>query len=413
MFDQIALYLTQATASDFFAGGLVLGCLGLFLRSAQLGLLAAQRLLARRCIARLTVDNRSHAYRQIYAWLENSRVLAHVRQVRVTDLRDGRGPRFGPEPGTHWFRLGGVICRFERAISDRRQVGQGQSSRMEETLTLSILGGGLATIHQWLDQGAHLLANAEAKGPEVYVLDDGYWESLGHVSGRPLASVITEDDRLDLLASDLRHFLASEDWYLQRGVPWRRGYLLYGPPGTGKSSAIRALASELRLAVASIDLGRPGLTDDGLVRAFNQAPQRALITLEDVDALFRQREVGAKAAGISFSGLLNAIDGVGAQEGRALIMTTNHIERLDPALIRPGRADLHVELGRVGAVAAGRLFARFFPNDPQMAESFVRRLGAARFTPAELQGWLLANAHDPAQAAQAEGLLQRALLAAA
>jgi chaperone BCS1 len=413
MFDQVLLYLTQATTSDFFAGGLVLGCLGLALRLGQGLFNTVRKTFARRFIARLTVDNRSLAYRQLYAWLDQSQVLSHVRQVRITDLRDGRGPRFGPEPGSHWFRHGRVICRFHRAISDRRQVGQGQSSRMEETLTLSAYGVGLGVIHAWLGQGAVLMAQAEAKGPEVHVLDDGYWDSLGHVSGRKLDSVIAEDDRLEHLAADMRHFLESADWYHQRGVPWRRGYLLYGPPGTGKSSVIRALASELKLAVASIDLGKPGLTDDGLVRAFNQAPERALITLEDVDALFRQREAEAKTAGISFSGLLNAIDGVGAQEGRALIMTTNHIERLDPALIRPGRADLHVELGRVGAAAAGRLFARFFPDEAGACAAFVRRLGAEKFTPAELQGWLMAHANDPVRAAQAEGLLQKALLAAA
>ena len=58
--------------------------------------------------------------------------------------------------------------------------------------------------------------------------------------------------------------------------------------------------------------------------------------LEDVDAIFVERKAQSEKGGVTFSGLLNAIDGVASQEGRIFIMTTNHIEKLDPALIRPG-----------------------------------------------------------------------------
>ena len=123
-----------------------------------------------------------------------------------------------------------------------------------------------------------------------------------------------------------------------------------------------------------------------------------------MDAVFAQRERGEKRSGVSFSGLLNAIDGVAAQEGRALVMTTNHKEKLDPALIRPGRADVHTELGFVGAATARRLFERFFPGERDLAETFEQRLGDQRHSPAPIQGWLLANSADPEAAAQASGV---------
>ena len=200
----------------------------------------------------------------------------------------------------------------------------------------------------------------------------------------------------------------ARDWYAARGVPWRRGYLFHGPPGTGKSSLIRALASELALDIASLDIGRSTLTDDDLREAMIGAPDKALIAIEDVDAVFTRRGHGEKPAGVSFSGLLNAIDGYAAQEGRALVMTTNHRERLDPALIRPGRVDVHVELGLVGAGTARRLFDRFFPREPDLARAFEAALNDRRLSPAEIQGWLLANSSDPQAAARADNLLPRA-----
>ena len=126
--------------------------------------------------------------------------------------------------------------------------------------------------------------------------------------------------------------------------------------------------------------------------------------IEDIDAVFTARENGDRATGVSFSGLLNAIDGVAAQEGRALFMTTNHVEQLDPALTRAGRADVHVELGLVGPAAARTLFLRFFPSEDVQADRFAASLGEGRFAPAALQGWLLSNATDASAAASAAGL---------
>ncbi|MEH6741221.1 MAG: hypothetical protein V7695_22115, partial [Sulfitobacter sp.] len=86
------------------------------------------------------------------------------------------------------------------------------------------------------------------------------------------------------------------------------------------------------------------------------------------------------------------------------IMTTNHKDKLDPALIRPGRADVHTELGLVNAKTARQLFDRFFPNEALLAEQFQESLGSQKTSPAEIQGWLLANSSDPSKAALATGL---------
>ena len=262
----------------------------------------------------------------------------------------------------------------------------------------------------WIDAGRIIAKNKDRVGPGLHILKGDYWDSVGDIPRRPLDTVLVDDDRIERLVADMRWFYSAQDWYVQRGVPWRRGYLLYGPPGTGKSSLIRALASELSLDIASLDVGRMGLSDDDLRDAMMEAPMKALIAIEDIDAVFVKRDGGEKRSGVSFSGLLNAIDGVAAQEGRALIMTTNHKDKLDPALIRDGRADVHMELGCVNAETAGRLFKRFFPDELKHCERFKVSLEDAFVNPSAVQGWLLSNSGDVERAASAEGLLSRLAL---
>jgi chaperone BCS1 len=104
----------------------------------------------------------------------------------------------------------------------------------------------------------------------------------------------------------------------------------------------------MKLSICYLNLSGDSLDDDGLCRALNDAPAQSIILLEDIDGIFTAREEVNKHSRrrrrVTFAGLLNALDGVRSQEGRILFMTTNHKEKLDPALLRPGRCDVHVKL---------------------------------------------------------------------
>jgi chaperone BCS1 len=184
--------------------------------------------------------------------------------------------------------------------------------------------------------------------------------------------------------ADVRDFLASAQWYYDRGIPYRRGYLLYGPPGTGKSSFIQALAGELDYDIAILNLSERGLTDDRLNHLLTIIPARTLVLLEDVDAAFanRRRQTdadGYQGANVTFSGLLNALDGVASSEERILFLTTNHVERLDEALVRPGRVDLTVRLDEATRYQVERLWDRFYGDLEDSAsyrKSFCRKLSS-------------------------------------
>lgn len=400
-------FLTNAMQSDFFAGGLALGAFGIAAAALRVSLTRLHRLIMRRIWVSLTFDNRSNSYRYFCIWMEDTGVLRHAKQARVTDASWSRGHGgYAPAPGRHWFIRNGQLCHLQREISDRTKIGAGHQQRPMETLTVTVLLGRISTITGWINEGREAFKTKDRIGPALYLLKGDYWDSIGDIPRRSLDTILVDDDRTERMLADMRWFYGAKDWYSQRGVPWRRGYLLCGPPGTGKSSLIRAIASEMELDIASLDVGRAGLTDDDLREAMMSTPEKSLIAIEDIDAVFVKRREGDKRASISFSGLLNAIDGVAAQEGRALIMTTNHKNQLDPALIRPGRADMHIELGSVNANTAAHLFERFFPDEPLYCEYFRVALGDRMVIPSAVQGWLLSQNTDIAKAATAEGLLR-------
>lgn len=101
---------------------------------------------------------------------------------------------------------------------------------------------------------------------------------------------------------------------MNKGVPYRRGYLLYGPPGTGKTSFVQAISAKLNLNICYLNLSGGRMDDDILNTLLNNAPLKSIILLEDVDAVFVERESVLENQhhhrGVSFSGLLNALDGV-------------------------------------------------------------------------------------------------------
>lgn len=141
----------------------------------------------------------------------------------------------------------------------------------------------------------------------------------------------------------------------------------------------------------------------------NTAPQRSIILLEDIDAALDEKGPSIltfsgislfwkKFNIISFSlGLLNALDGVAATEGggRILFMTTNYIERLHPALIRPGRVDIRECLGYATPYQIEALFTQFYPGEEQLAKAFSSKIGSKQVSMAQLQAHFLQHKNKP------------------
>ncbi|KAK0551737.1 hypothetical protein OC861_002203 [Tilletia horrida] len=220
----------------------------------------------------------------------------------------------------------------------------------------------------------------------VYMPDSnrtGWAESYSRPR-RSAEYVVLDDAKKAALFDDAKAFFdeENENWMAQRGLPFRRGYLLYGPPGNGKTSSVVALAGELDMDIYLLSLSDKNMDESALLRLTQQCSTPCILLLEDIDAIFtgRQREdekpsveeeegqrSGRKSnsksgAQLSFSSLLQVLDGAGSSEDRLLIMTTNHPEKLDPALIRPGRIDVRVCFENASRAQARDLFVRIF-ND--------------------------------------------------
>ena len=229
---------------------------------------------------------------------------------------------------------------------------------------------------------------------------DRWGESWNLADSRPrrqINSVILEGETAQQLISDVQEFFQRRQWYADLGIPWRRGYLLYGPPGTGKTSFAYALAGEQHLKLCAVSLTNPKLNDQSIADLLQKTPPRSLILIEDIDAFFVARDKQDNRIEVSFSGLLNAIDGVAAQEGRIVFLTTNHIEKLDRALIRPGRIDMTVELSNATGQQLRTMFLRFYPDATQLADEVTSQYPEKTLSPARIQQSLLES--DDAESA--------------
>jgi mitochondrial chaperone BCS1 len=149
-----------------------------------------------------------------------------------------------------------------------------------------------------------------------------------------------------------------------------------------------------------LSLGDSTLDDNSISELFSSIPVNSIVLMEDIDCAFIERKEGDdKRSKVTFSGLLNAIDGVAAGEGRLLFATTNHIQRLDPALIRPGRIDRKLFIGYASRRQAEQLFLRFFPKaERSWASDFADRVPLGKTTMSTLQTHLLMYSDDPIEA---------------
>ena len=259
--------------------------------------------------------------------------------------------------------------------------------------------------------------NSRNRKKKLYTNEDNEWNQVVFQHPATFETLALDPEKKKEIMDDLMAFSKGEQFYARIGRAWKRGYLLYGPPGTGKSTMIAAMANLLNYDVYDLELtGVKSNTE--LKKLLMEISSKSIIVIEDIDCSLdltapRKKAPTDKLAdgegddkvkkpatksksnetrNVTLSGLLNFIDGIWSSCGgeRLIVFTTNHAEKLDPALIRKGRMDKHIELAYCSfqafkILAKNYLSLESHPAFPKIGEL----LGQVNMTPADVAEHLM------------------------
>ncbi|CAK8564187.1 unnamed protein product [Lathyrus sativus] len=259
------------------------------------------------------------------------------------------------------------------------------------------------------------------------------WESVPFKHPSTFDTLAMDPEKKIEIMNDLQDFANGQGFYHKTGRAWKRGYLLYGPPGTGKSSMIAAMANFLGYDIYDLELTEVHNNSE-LRKLLMKTSSKSIIVIEDIDCSinltnrknnknnglgsssgsglscsrsYYESGVGEIRGGageenvnsITLSGLLNFTDGLWSCCGseRIFVFTTNHIEKLDPALLRSGRMDMHIFMSYCSMQALKILLKNYLGCEEgvDLGESVLKELeeviGMARMTPADISEVLIKN----------------------
>ncbi|KAL1845570.1 hypothetical protein Plec18170_009705, partial [Paecilomyces lecythidis] len=352
-------------------------------------------------------------------------------------VRYFRHVSFTPAVGVHIFFYHYLPC-----LLIRKDIREGWIRT--ESLCLVTVSWRRSSLRKLLHEARLAYADRDKNMTAIYQHQEDYgrvsWHRSQTTQTRKPSTVIMNEEKKNGFMNDIRKYLqpGEKHLYAKCGIPYRRGYLFFGPPGTGKTSLCHAAAGVFGLPIYCMNLG--SLTENGFTKLMSTLPKRCMLLLEDIDqsglsiaptsdqpdnTSVKEPNVGYQKEGgksrISLATVLNAFDGLGAIEGRVLILTTNKPRNLNDALIRAGRIDRKIEFTYAGRDEAKGLFSLMYSTDDYhstglsslqfpvgsivskdrleiLAEEFAEAFSGITMRPKEIQDYLLDYLHDPEEA---------------
>jgi chaperone BCS1 len=232
------------------------------------------------------------------------------------------------------------------------------------------------------------------------------WSSINLEHPATFETIAMDLELKRTITEDLDRFLRGREFYKKVGKAWKRGYLLYGPPGTGKSSLIAAMANHLKFDIYDVEL--TSIYDNSeLRRILLSTTNRSILVIEDIDCSveMQNREMKNRECEeeddqpsntkLTLSGLLNFIDGLWSSCGdeRIIVFTTNHKDKIDPALLRPGRMDVHIHMSYCTPsgfrILASNYLGMHESNPHRLCGEIEELIESTKVTPAEIAGELM------------------------
>jgi chaperone BCS1 len=299
-------------------------------------------------------------------------------------------------------RFEGVVVRWRRqkdadggASNDS---DDNDNNNGKECITLEFAGADRrAIVPHYLNHISRTALEMQHRRTQLYLYHNhgssgssASWDCVAFNHPSTFENLALDPELRRRIVDDLRSFCGSQRAYRRLGRAWKRGYLLHGPPGTGKTSLVAAIANLLHYDVYDLEL--TSVRDNAQLKSLLiDTSRKSLVVIEDIDCAFASRgnasppptsssndskksrrgddddgdkdgegvdddgdkdgrggrsSRGIGSSSFTLSGLLNFADGLwsGCAEERIFIFTTNFKERLDPALLRPGRMDMHIHL---------------------------------------------------------------------
>lgn len=262
---------------------------------------------------------------------------------------------------TQYFWDGWRLCRFSKHSLDKNNVPH-------NSITLQIFPCSKTYLHQLF---AEVTPPKTVKSKIHYIHNAWSDTSIIEKDFKTFDCIHLNDKKKEIIKKDLDRFLAQKQFYKDRRIKYKRGYLFSGPPGNGKSSLTEAIASYVKKDIFKLSLGGQ-IKDSDLIGNLGRWCTGKVVAIEDVDCLFEKRDQNNSQ--VSFSSFLNFLDGINSPEDCIFVITTNHPERLDPALLRTGRADFTLEIDRPTNKCIEEYVQWFFGKSmPELLKQLVDR----------------------------------------
>ena len=269
---------------------------------------------------------------------------------------------------------------------------------------------------------------------QIYTHSKGEWKNVPSNNFRKMETIVLKNNLKNKVKEDLDLFLNSEDWYKERDIPYYRGYLFYGEPGTGKTSMIKAMSLYAKRHIHYLMLSEIQ-SDTELIELLKKVDYKStILVIEDIDAMTSvvksreshlpivdsDNELDNKSiksnksikdnkdykdnkdnkdnikSNLTLSGLLNVLDGVFGSHGRILIMTSNHPEQLDKALLRPGRCDCKYVFDNCNKEQIKELYYLFF--NELINEKDLDTVEENKYSPAHISSVFQIYRNNPKEA---------------